>query len=74
MSLTAQAKEALDIAEDTRTLLFACLKQPTAERLNKANMHYSQILAHLVEAEGFIKQLHKQNSSDLKEIVRLENA
>ncbi len=74
MSLTAQAKEALDIAEETRSLLLACKKAGTPEKLVKANEHYTQRLAHLVEAEKFIEQLHKQNREDLKEIVRLENA
>ena len=78
MTLTEQVKEqiaeALDKAEDVRSLLFACMKEPTPDKLKKANEHYTVRMAYLVKAAGFIEQLHKQNSKDLKEIVRLENA
>ncbi len=68
-----QVTEALDKAEDTRNLLLACKKAGTPEKLTKANLHYTVCMAYLVEAARYIEQLHKQNSEDLKGIVRLEN-
>ncbi len=77
MTLTQQVKEqvaeALDKAEDIRDLLLACMNGPTPEKLVKGNELYTVRMAYLVKAAGFIEQLHKQNSKDLKEIVRLEN-
>lgn len=68
-----QIAEALDKAEDTRSLLFACLKESTPEKLVKANMHHTQRLAELLEAMKLIEKLIKQNNEDLKDIIRLEN-
>ena len=73
MTLTDQTKEALDIAAETRTLLLACIKEPTAKKLVKANAWYSQRMIDLQAVENLIKKLYKQNREDLKDIVRLEN-
>lgn len=78
MTLTEQVKEqvaeALDKAEDTRSLLLACKKEGTPEKLTKANMHYTVRLAYLDSIKRLVEPLFKQNREDLKGIIRLENA
>ena len=73
MTLTDEAIETLNIALEIRSLLLACINEPTNKKLKKANEHYTQRLVYLVKMGEILKDLHKENNADLKDIVRLEN-